>query len=229
MKLELLDAYNIRARLSTNIILLAPFAITLFSIFEEARSFATSSVVLFVLLAFTNYVPTMQRRLIGRKKAFPNYVAEMLSQKDSTFDEVSKTRYYKILASLDSAFSLFESPDDSEKFRLCCESAVLYLRSHTRENKLVQEENINYGFCKNLLANKPAGIIVCSICSLLAVCYSINKFGSLQDMPSQICFTFLTNMALLFFWVFGITIKTLELSAKQYAKTLIMAIDTLKN
>ena len=63
MKLELLDAYNVRARLSASIILFAPIAITVFSCFEAIQSFSTSSVLIVVLLAFTNYIPILQHRI----------------------------------------------------------------------------------------------------------------------------------------------------------------------
>ena len=229
MKLEVFDAYNIRARLSVSILVLAPIAITLFSIFDETRSFATSSIIIFVLLALTNYVPILQRRISKWKEFKANYAADMLLLQDKTFDTVTKNRYYKKLASLNEAFSLFMFPDDSEKFHKCCESAVLYLRSHTRENQLVQEENINYGFCKNLLSSKPAGIIICLICLSFATGYSICNFGSISNIPVQNYLALISDLVLFFFWVFGINSKILELAAKRYAKAIIMAIDTIDN
>ena len=228
MKLELLDAYNIRARLSASILLLAPIAITVFFVFEDIRSFATSSLTLFVLLAFTNYVPTLQRRLNGKKVDSVNYAADLLSVKDSTIDTRSKERYFKKLASLDDTFALFKSPDDSEEFRLCCESAVLYLRSHTRENQLVQEENINYGFCRNLLAEKPAGIIICLACASFVSVYSICKYGQLSCIPSLNYMSLISDLLLFFFWVFGVNANVLAVAAKRYAKALVMAIDSIE-
>ncbi|MBE7005927.1 MAG: hypothetical protein E7424_02110 [Ruminococcaceae bacterium] len=228
MKLELLDAYNIRARLSASILLLAPIAITLFFLFEEVRSFATSSIVLFVLLAFTNYVPTLQRRINSKKASSVNYSAEMLSIKDSTFDAISKERYYKKLASLDDQYGLFLTPSESEAFHVCCESAVRYLRSRTRENNLVQEENINFGFCRNLLANKPIGIIICLICSSFVGGYSICKYGALPEIPSLNYLAFTADLFIFFFWIFGINTNVSKLAAKRYAEALIMAIDTIE-
>ncbi len=99
----------------------------------------------FVLLAFINYVPIMQRQFSKGEKLSVNYAAEMLLLKDNTFEPRTKERYYRKLALLDESFSLFIKPDDSDRFYGCCESAVIYLRSHTREDRLIQEENINYG------------------------------------------------------------------------------------
>lgn len=228
MKLELLDAYNIRARLSASIILLAPIAITLFLCFEELRSFASCSVILLVLLALTNYVPIMQRRICQKKTLPINYAATMLLPTNTTFDENTKARYYKKLASMNDSFLQFSVPDESEKFRACCESTVLYLRSRTREDRLVQEENINYGFCKNLIADKPAGIIICILFAAFSAVYSTIAFGGLAAIPLQNYVAFSLNAILLLFWIFGATRSVLEISAVHYAKALIMAIDTLE-
>lgn len=59
MKLELLDVYNIRARLSASIILLAPVAITVFICFDEIHNIASSAVFIGLFLAFTNYIPIL--------------------------------------------------------------------------------------------------------------------------------------------------------------------------
>lgn len=228
MKLELLDAYNIRARLSASIILLAPIAITVFVCFDEIHNIATSAVIIGLFLAFTNYVPILLRRLCGSKQYFVNCAVEFLMPNDNTIDAISKHRYYRYLASRDSSFEMFLEPTTSDEFRKCCESAVSYLRHHTRDNHLVQEENINYGFCKNLLSSKIAGIIICiMLCAMVAICASM-KYDLLIDIPTTYYFVFVTNIAMLIFWCFGITKQTLENTARSYARTLIIAIDTLE-
>ena len=57
MKLELLDTYHIRVRLSASIIVLAPVAITIFLCFQEIATIASSSILIAVLLSLTNYLP----------------------------------------------------------------------------------------------------------------------------------------------------------------------------
>jgi hypothetical protein len=68
MKLELLDAYNIRARLSASIILLSPIAITVFLCFDEINNLASSTVFIGMFLAFTNYIPILLRRIYGYRQ-----------------------------------------------------------------------------------------------------------------------------------------------------------------
>ncbi len=227
MKLELLDAYNIRARLSASILLLAPIAITLFFLFEEVRSFATSSVILLVLLALTNYVPIMQRTFGKCKTPGTNYAARLLYADDQTFNAETKSRFYAKLAKLDKSFSCFEKPDDSPAFKSACESAVEYLRNRTRDNHLVQEENINYGFCRNLLASKAAGVIISALCIAFTALFSWKKFRALSTIPVQNLLALASDGLLLLFWIFLATKKAQEKAGLAYAKTLISAIDSL--
>ena len=226
MKLELLDAYNIRARLSASVILLAPIAITVFLCFNEVSTIASSSAFVFVLLAFTNYVPILQRRF-HQKNDRRNYASEFLLPDDQTIDSVTKERYYRKLAAIDDSFSPFNSPEDTPAFRKCCDSAVEYLRAHTRDNHLVLEENINYGFCKNLFADKIIGIIICSFLILCLGIYAAIHFNCVNNISAEYYYAFVFNGITLLFWIFGITKNILKATAIRYAKTLIAAIDTL--
>lgn len=229
MNLDILDAYNIRARLSPSIILLGPIGLTVFLCFEDVYSFASSAIIVCILLALTNYIPVLQRRLNqSGKDPRINYAAIYLHQSDSTIDEFSKKRYYRKLSELDDSFSMFTKPDNTSEFRKCCESAILYLRNNTRDNHLVLEENINYGFCKNMLADKMIGIILNIVLGIVTGIYSYVKFGAITDIPLGNKVSILFNVFFLLFWIFGINMSMMEHAAKRYATTLLATIDTLK-
>jgi hypothetical protein len=97
LKLDILDAYNIRARLSPSVILLGPVALTIFFCFEGIYSTVTSAVTISILLALTNYVPILQRSLTPPNKISENYVVKYLELDDPTIDRVSKTGTIKSL------------------------------------------------------------------------------------------------------------------------------------
>lgn len=227
MKLELLDAYSIRARLSASIILLAPIVVTIFFCFEEIITLASSSILIGIILAFTNYIPILQRRAFKKSEHVKNYAAEFLHADNHIIDAVSKARYYSTLANIDDSFSAFLKPETTDAFHECCVSAVLYLRNHTRDSRLVQEENITYGFCKNLYATKKYGIIFSLACSTFSSVYAWNLFGAFSEIPLHYYFVFLFNLAMLAFWIRGVTKQILEETAIRYAKTLLAATDTL--
>lgn len=227
MKLELLDPYNIRVRLSVSVILFSPIAITTFLCFEEINTLASSSVFIFVLLSFTNYLPIMQRYINKDKFSKMNYAAQFLLPSDTTIDRITKARYYEKLAKVDKTYEQLKNSDDNENHALCCNSAVSFLKIHTRKDHLVQEENINYGFCKNLLANKTLGIVICSIFMAFISIFSIVKFGGFSDIPVNNYFAFLVNLSMLMFWIWGINKKMVDNAAKYYAKALLSSIETL--
>lgn len=104
---------------------------------------------------------------------------------------------------------------------------MIYLRNQTRGNQLVLEENINYGFCKNLKANKVMGIIMCLLSFGMIALISLPGCSSVSDIPTQNLLAFTLNAVILLFWIFGVTDKTLDSTARYYGKALIMAIDAL--
>ena len=228
MKLDLLDSYNIRVRLSANIILFAPIAITVLQCFPDTTTLASSTVFVAILLAFTNYTTLLQRRINQNKIYYINYAARYLEASDNTLDSVTKLRYYSIMAKTNPSFSPFNQPNDSEQFKECCASAVVFLKTKTRENNLVKEENINYGFCKSLYGCKKIGIFICLSLSLFILIYWKIQFGSFSETPSTIFFAFFFNIGMLLFWCFGITNEMVDEAAQRYAKRLLSMIDTLK-
>ena len=227
MKLELLDTYHIRVRLSASIIVLAPLAITIFLCFQEIATLASSTVLIAVLLAFTNYLPIVQRQIYQKKLPFKNYAAQFLMPDDETLNSTSKKRYYRKLAEIDQTFSEFQQPNTSKSFCQCCESVVRYLREKTRDNSLILEENINYGFYRTLYSNKTTGILLCIVFGCLTVVYSLFCSESLSQIPISNYIAFSSNIALLLFWIFGVTQSGLESTGKQYAKALLSTIDLL--
>ena len=227
MKLDLLDSYHIRARLCPSIILFSPFAITAFFCFDEVFSLASSAIVISLFLAFTNYLPILQRLTQNRKQPFVNYAAELLTLQDSTLDPITKQRYYNKLASLDESFSAFSSPSGSPEFNDCCASAVRFLRERSREKHLIQEENINYGFCKNLYMSKNAGVFFCVFCNILIAGYARMRFGVFLGLPLELYFSFSINCFLLLFWILGVNKRIMRDSSIYYAKTLLSILDSL--
>lgn len=201
--------------------------ITLFLCFNDIYTIASSSIIVFILLAFTNYIPVLQR-IIYKTKIFPeDRAAKLLYPENRTFDSLTKKRYYDRLSRMDVSLTIFEHPDSSEEFRKCCKSAIVCLRARTRDNHLVQEENINYGFCKNLYANKKAGMVLCVGLNIFIFFYTKHTFITQAITPVNNYVAFVLNLSILFFWILGVTKEILEESADKYAKTLVEAIDAV--
>ena len=230
MKLSLFDSYHIRVRICPAVILLAPIAITLFCCFEKAFTAVSSSVILCVLLSIANILPIWQRKQQTRIP-FVNYAAKALTPEDSILDPVTKKRYYRKLLAMQPEFQRFDRPDNSSEFISVCESAVVYLRNRSRENRLVQEENIHFGFYRNLILGKRTGIILSllgsSISGVLLWAKWCTNICILEEISIMHCgVSLFLNLLLFLFWLM-IKKDRLEEVGVYYAKALLRTIDTM--
>ena len=228
MRLDILDSYYIRARLSPCIIVVAPIALTLFLCFGDVFNMVTSTVVIFILLALTNYIPVIQRVICAKERQTINYAALLLSPDNKEIDVISKKRYYNKLAKMDLSFEVFNHGGEREPINAYCESAVILLRAKTRDDRIVYEENISYGFCKNMLLAKSAGIVTCIVKIFTVAIYSYMFYEDIIALPKKNWIALVMVVILLLFWLFGVNGKIVEMSGKRYAKALIHAIDTIE-
>lgn len=109
MKLDLLDTYNIRTHLSPSIIVLAPVAITIFLCFQEISTFASSSVLIAVLLAFTNYLPILQRQTYQKSFHLKIMLHSFLCQMTKLLIQLQKSGTIKYFQKLIKHFLTFNT------------------------------------------------------------------------------------------------------------------------
>jgi hypothetical protein len=103
------------------------------------------------------------------------------------------------------------------------EAAVRLLIEQTRDAKrlpLVFKENVHYGFCRNLYAMRPTGIVVSSIALLASVAAGIwfAKSGRLELLPW--CCAAVSGL-LLYWWISNVTRSWVRIPALAYAERLL--------
>lgn len=228
MNIKIFDVYNIRARLSVYIIIIAPVILTLYAMYEPVRSFSFSVVFIAILCAFSNYLFALQR-YIQKDKIYGNTTAKYLYLEDGHINACTKKRYYRKLSLMDEGFSIFDTPTNSDEFKEACASAIQWLRNNTRENRLVQEENMLWGFYKNLLSLKIIGIIfsIIAIIILITISLPINMkefFYSPLNMG-----VFIIDIFFVLFWILGVNKKIYTVLDEKYAYALLGALDTMSN
>lgn len=226
MDIKIFDSYNIRARISVYIIIIAPIILTLYVLYEPARSFTFSVVLVAIMTSFSNYLFALQRyKQRGIKRR--NTAAEFLYIDDSHIDRKTKERYYRKLSEIDKCFEPMSRPVNSEEFKQMCYSAVLWLRSNTRNNKLVQEENMLCGFYKNLISLKSIGITftIISIFILLISSIPTTPLSFIQSKTNIILI--FADIGMLLFWVLGVNERMHSVLCEKYAYALLETLDTL--
>lgn len=106
-------------------------------------------------------------------------------------------------------------------------ACVECLIARTRKNELLLEENISYGFRRNLWGLKPFGIVV------TAVATAALGFRIYQDATTGVAVTGSLvlveglNVAMLAAWVFWFTAEWVMVPSRAYAARLLEALDTL--
>lgn len=226
MNIKIFDSYNIRARLSVYIIIIAPIILTLYVLYEPIRSFTFSVVLIAIITSFSNYLFALQRYK-QREKNHKNTAAEFLYIDDPHIDKKTKQRYYRKLSKIDKSFEVMNHPMDSEEFKQTCYSAVQWLRSNTRNSKLVQEENIMCGFYKNLISLKSVGIAFTIVAFFILIISSVPTTPlSFIQSKTNIILIFV-DIGMILFWKFGVNGKIHSVLCEKYAYALLETLDTL--
>lgn len=226
MNIKIFDSYNIRARLSVYTIILAPIILTLYVLYEPIRSFTFSVVLIAIITSFSNYLFALQRYK-QREKNHKNTAAEFLYIDDPHIDKKTKQRYYRKLSKIDKSFEVMNHPMDSEEFKQTCYSAVQWLRSNTRNSKLVQEENIMCGFYKNLISLKSVGIAFTIVAFFILIISSVPTTPlSFIQSKTNIILIFV-DIGVILFWKFGVNEKIHSVLCEKYAYALLETLDTL--
>jgi len=236
--MDFLDTYSLKARLFPAILTIAPAVILCLlcvSWVDPGLPEAVATVAVMVLF----FVASNLARRFGRAKekeifadtgGRPNNPE--LTHADSTFPASQKARYREYLAaqlglSAPSAEDERIQPDEARDFY---SQAYGYLRENTRNTdtfKLLFNENISYGYYRNLLGLKPIGIVLnlLSFCAAVAIVHFQPNFATLSTGKlAALCI--LSALHLLYF-VFGVSRKAMLDASAIYARQLVLSTETL--
>lgn len=232
--LSMFSPYEIKARFFPAVLVLAPLVFSLLIWYPELIDWESSLFTLFIVVIIIFFLSKLGRHLGVKKQEkllaewgnFPSTI--MLRKRDSTIDATTKERYHNFLIlkvkglKIPSLEEELEKPDFYEKQY---NSAVKWLLENTRDSSkysLLLQDNISYGFSRNLLGIKPLGI------AFSLVSFVINLFGAYQkynlilmDIPLK---TWLAGLVCVFFtlmWIFYVTKQMVKTASYAYARTLL--------
>lgn len=175
---QLFDKYSLRARhLPTLLVVSGPLMVAslLFpKVFERMSASATSigwSISLsIVLLFFISHVlrqrgRAVERRLTAKEGGLPTTC--WLRHRDSNVDPVTKARYHTFLGKSVPGLQVPTQSHEQQRPAMADDiyrSAVKWLLENRRDSTkyaLVLEENVQYGFRRNMLGSKWIAIVLC--------------------------------------------------------------------
>jgi hypothetical protein len=151
---------------------------------------------------------------------------QMLRHRDPTFDPVTKARYHSRLVALQAVPSMPTSEEEGQDPRAAENSyaaASQWLVNNTRDKKtfpLVFEENVGYGFRRNLLGMKTWGLISAGLGIVSAgIGLFLGRVPAIEMLGSALVALYL---------LVTITQTSVRTQANTYARRLIEALDNLK-
>lgn len=234
-----LDSYAIRARYFPVVLVVLPLAVALVSWIPTESvqwriliSLAVSAPAVVLLSHFGRDLGKQQQaKLFAKWGGSPT--VRMLRHRDTTLNEATRDRYRAILEkivpgiSLPSARSERANPEGADAIYASCTD---YLRERTRDKnrfRLLFEENVSYGFRRNLWAMKPAGIAL-SLGGLAAAGWILKQEMTAGESPSATVIAGVTVAAvMLSWWLLRIRESWVEAGANAYAERLLSACDEL--
>lgn len=233
MSLNLFDAYNLRARTSVVLIYVLPFLFDGISFCGKGISAIEGAIL--TILFFVTVQCTLHLCRSNRQPLNKDYAAELL-QPDSAIPETTRKRYYRKIASFEPEFTAFGNADMSNTQGKIttdlCKSVITWLRAKTRDNKvfsLVYEENINYGFIRNMFNLKKIGIIFnCMAMLSLAIIFFTPFFENYRPTHFILALEIAAHVIVTIYLIAAITKNKVDISAKRYAKALIETIDLIE-
>jgi len=210
MKTKLpIDGYDLRARLFPALIVSLPVLAFVYGAVPSARGFwgglsgtFLEGAVLFALMRFgRDRGARLQKRLYQSWGGTPTTI--MLRHRDTFLDAHTKERYKKALAKLSGLTFPTESEElaDPNGADAVYDSAIRNLLEQRRRpsDRLVFNENCNYGFVRNLVGLKPIGFTAVFLTLAVDIFLYVQQAIQHSGLWASALVSFLTGLVLILF------------------------------
>lgn len=233
------NEYEIKARQLPGLIVISPLVIICYLWFPSLKTIggilwglvSTLGITYFISKLVRNAGKNLETRLVKKWGGLPTTI--ILRHSDSTIETATKQRYYNYIEKHIPGIKI-PTKEEELKDRKATDdiyiSAVKWLIGNTRDTKkynLLFNDNVNYGFSRNLLGLKPFGILFSVISFIInIVCfnnqYTINQFNK---VPINVYIAFGVSIVYMLIWCFFISEQWLKSYGYAYARTLLETCD----
>lgn len=235
-----LDKYAFNARLVPALIVLLPVGVSLASLFPEKFVGWDLMVWLATSTGLAVFLEQLARDRGRRKEPelFKQWggkpSTEMLRYKDSTLSRQTLVRYHEKLREL--VPITMPTPEEELKNPQTAdavyESCGDFLRACTRDKekfRLLFEENVNYGFRRNLWGMKSLAIILTVLSILLTLTQVHPNWLRISFIKPVVLVALILDLSFLVIWLAVIKPDWIRTAADAYSKQLLSAIDVLES
>lgn len=235
--LKITDTYERRARLYPALICSSPLLVSCYILFPEAYGKLSVLVTMLISVGLLQFISHLAR---DRGKRLEQGLHEswggvpsvkFLRYDDLTFHRVVKAKYHKILYSKSDIAGPTEEEErtNPEEANAIYRSWSDYLRACTRDTKtygLLFEENINYGFRRNLLGLKPFCLLFVAIALIVTGWNVYSNYSKIQvELGVEKLAAIFSEIAFLLTVLFVVRPDWVRIPAEAYARRLIETLD----
>lgn len=242
---QLKDPYERKARVTPGLLLALPLLVPLVAVYGPKHAVLTGVLAVLggcgAIFALANIArgrgKALEEALVKRWGGLPTTI--LLRHRDDFFDRHTKERYHEAIRAklgipIPSAAEEAVAPDGADQAYI---AATRRLRELTRgDTKLLQKENIAYGFHRNMTAMRPVGVVSC----LLGLTYGLLVAGMIRPTEPYVDLTkivdpglaagvtMLISAALLASWLFYFNPSAVWRVGCVYAERLFERLPSLK-
>lgn len=236
--MDFLDTYSIKARLFPALVAMAP-ALSLFLMagswtdpgFPEAITAMTIGVLFFAAAELARragkHVEARMLKLTGGR-----HENRELTFEDTTIEQATKARYREFLATqvgiaAPTRESEAKDPATAQSFYAACYDYLRLNTYDTEKFRILFNENVAYGYLRNLLGLKPyaIGINIAAAFAAWALYKHPPAFASMTDGKLIIQ----AGLAIwhIFYLVLAVTERSVSAASNRYARQLTLSCETL--
>lgn len=236
---QIIDGYERKARLYPALVLLAPVVSLAIAIMLPTLSIIKSIAALIIACGGAFLLSHLARD--GGKKGEPKLFEKwggvpsvaIFRHRDPRIDSITKGRYHKKLANLVKEVSA-PSPADEAAAPAEAENVYrawsTYVRVNTRDTKkypLLFQENVWYGYRRNIWGLRPIGITVSVFCVLGGLGWLGYEYSNGHHLSEAVIGADVIALVFLVLWIFRFTPDWVRVPGDAYAERLVEAIDGL--
>jgi hypothetical protein len=239
--INIISPYELKARFFPALFTLLPLVLIVAIWYPELINLESSFITILFFFIFIFFVAKLARELgFKRQKQlliewgnFPSIV--YLRLRDNKIDLVTKQRYHNYLNENVEGIKLPSNMDDElnnqDFYEQQYTSAIKWLLENTRDQQIysiLYQDNINYGFSRNMLGIKPMGFTF-SILSLFINLYFVYQEYNLDLnlIPLKIWMLLIINIALIISWLFFVKKNWVKSSSEAYARSLLATCERI--
>ncbi len=233
------NEYERKARLYPALILLAPLTVTVLVLISNNLS-VFNSVGTVVAVSGGAFLLAQLARDAGKKGEKDLFVqwgglpsVAILRHRDTRIDSITKARYHQKLAKLVKGTKAPSAKNEEAKPTAIDEVYTAwsnYLRVNSRDtNKyaLLFQENINYGFRRNIWGMRVFGILLSAIPSIISAVFLCQRYRASAKLSNELVAALIFSIIFLGLWIFCFTSQWVRVPADAYAERLAEIADTI--